>query len=95
MRTMFNINYEVKVKLTSRGLQILREQDIEFFKKNPHLVETLKDYTPSKRKPDENGWCTWQLWDLMNTFGDHIYNGCQPPFELEIEILPKGLEYKE
>ena len=38
--------------------------------------------------PDENseGWSRWQLWELASAFGDHMYNGCQIPFETSIQF---------
>ena len=38
-------------------------------------------------KPDKDGWSSWQLWHLMETFGKHISMSSFPPFETEIEIL--------
>lgn len=35
---------------------------------------------------DTEGWSRWQLWDLMNTFGTSLYNGCDVPFETNIRI---------
>ena len=29
---------------------------------------------------DENGWVRFQLWQLMNIFGPHLFNGCQQLF---------------
>ncbi len=36
---------------------------------------------------DADGWTKWQLWHLMQCFGEHMYNGCRIPFETEIEII--------
>jgi hypothetical protein len=35
---------------------------------------------------DSEGWSKWQLWMLMHTFGEHLYNGCALPFEPTIKI---------
>lgn len=59
----FNINDIVKVKLTEEGKDILAKayggNIPEFF---------YKQYV-------DDGWWEFQLWDLMQTFGSHLYNG--------------------
>ncbi len=35
---------------------------------------------------DEDGWSKWQLWTLMNTFGENVFNGCSLPFETKIRL---------
>lgn len=37
-------------------------------------------------KEDADGWSTWQLWVLMQEFGQHMYLGCPSPFE-DIEVI--------
>ena len=77
----FNINNCVKVKLTNRGRDILTDQQEEY----------LSQYGFNLDFPfeDDEGWSEWQLWHLMSTFGDFMYNGCVEPFEMEIEIIEK------
>lgn len=41
---------------------------------------------------DENGFSQWQMWRLFETFGEHIFLGCEPPFETEIEIVGKAFQ---
>jgi hypothetical protein len=74
----FNINDYVRVKLTDHGRKILDDQHTEFKKVMPS-AEPI-------HKPDEDGWCKFQLWELMSIFGQHLYNGCQIPFETTIEL---------
>lgn len=78
----FNINHRVRVKLTDHGREIHRKQFEVLFSDDPDM-----EY----RQPDEDadGYSQWQLWDLMNRFGRHVYNGCEPPFETEIQIDTK------
>jgi len=77
----FNINDSVKVKLNDRGREILKQQHDLLFKDIPRYREfTLP-------QEDEQGWSTWQLWRLMETFGPHISIGFEVPFETEIEII--------
>lgn len=70
----FNINHEVRVRLTPRGRNIILS--------TPHEVMPTED---------ANGWSKWQLWELMRVFGSHCYNGCEVPFETEIEMLEANL----
>lgn len=63
----FNINYNVKVKLTKKG-------------------RSLAKYLP---KEDDDGYTTWQLWVLMNEFGEHMIIGLDVPFETNIILIPE------
>lgn len=77
-----NINHLVKVKLNERGLEILREQRLEL---NKRLPENLRsEFTPPK--VDKEGYCKYQLWCLMETFGKYCVLGYEPPFEAEILV---------
>lgn len=38
-------------------------------------------------KQDEDGWSDWQLWALMQAFGDRVNVGFPLCFETEIEIV--------
>lgn len=46
------------------------------------------------RPEEKDGWSKWQLWDLINTFGDFCYLGAAKlPFETEILIeLPQKVK---
>lgn len=69
----FNVNDKVQVKVTERGQKI--------------LAERYKGHDAIRPKPDADGWTTYQLWCLMADFGEHLFNGCNPPFETRIRIL--------
>ena len=71
----FNLNNYVWIRLTDEGKKILNKA----YCKN--YYERL-----IKPKEDENGWYKCQLWVVMSDFGEHLYNGCRPPFELTIRI---------
>lgn len=80
----FNINDNVKVRLREPGRQIHRAWIDD-------LNQTIKarggkgfDYTPPRE--DADGWSTWQLWSLMQTFGPYMSLGLDPPFETWIEL---------
>ena len=83
MNTMnFNINHNVQVKLTNVGHGILKRNHIQ-------LCDSLKKergYSPPK---EIDGWSTWQMWSLMETFGAHISLTGEVPFETEIKIEVK------
>jgi len=46
----------------------------------------LRQVGVAPKAEDAEGWSRWQLWDLMRQFGGHLYLGCDPPFDLAIEI---------
>lgn len=84
----FNLNDQVRVRLTEHGRSILRGQHEQLnafvIKRNPYakpLAFTLKE--------DEDGWSTWQLWGLMTHFGGHIAMTLPPPFASQIEFATK------
>ncbi len=85
----FNVNREVFVRLTDEGRRLHRKAHDEL---NAHLLSVsrkakLYDYQPPEE--DWDGWSKWRLWELMYSFGYHMYNGCTPPFELNIRIPEK------
>lgn len=75
----FNMNEHVKVKLTERGREILKQRHKEIFK-----GRDIK-YTPPVE--DEDGWSEWQLWCLLEEFGRELCCGISGPFETGIKIL--------
>jgi len=74
----FNVNDNVRVKLTDVGKEVL----------NKHW-----GYMPNwyNDRIDEKGYMSFQLHELMNIFGESVYNGCEIPFETTILIK----EYEE
>ncbi len=79
----FDMNDFVRVKLTDRGREILRQQNAELRREFPYLPA----YTP--RKEDADGWSEWQLFSLMQHFGAYIEIGGNPstyPFEVGIQL---------
>ena len=77
MYTKFNINDTVKVKLTEKGKQIHREEWGRVFGNNSNFT-----YAPPRE--DENGYSSWQMWELMRWFGNHCRTGFDNPFETDI-----------
>lgn len=85
----FNINNNVKVKLTDFGRKVHRENHNKIFEFIP--ANCTYNYYNDFYKPleDKNGWSTWQLWELMQIFGPYFFNGGEVPFETEIEIIER------
>lgn len=76
-----NINDIVLVKLTEAG-EMLLKQNHEDFRRS---VPKIGSYHPPKK--DDQGRTSFQLWDLMNTFGYQLTLGSSHlPFETDIEI---------
>ena len=78
---LFNANDYVRVKLTPEGRRILEERFLAMSARVPGIGAFKLP------KEDADGWSRWQLWDLMSTYGEHVYNGCKVPFETTIDIL--------
>jgi hypothetical protein len=84
----FNINDTVRVRLTDYGRAVLREDwhsTTNIYYASPEQRAIRGEYKPPKE--DEHGWSEWQLWALMEAFGEHTGNGCRLSFETEIEIV--------
>jgi hypothetical protein len=66
----FNINQHVKVQLTDYGRKLYQE------------------FYDSERIPyeDSYGWSTWQMWELMEIYGEHLGLTNKNPFNLNILI---------
>lgn len=81
-----NINDHVRVRLTDLGrktLAVLRAKTNEDIAARCQVVDPPRLPLAVEEK---DGWSTWQLWDLMATFGE--FQGLTRPlmFETEIEI---------
>lgn len=80
-----NINHNVRVKLTDCGREIHRQNFAQF-------LATFPKFPYAYRQPEEDadGWSTWQLWNLMQEFGDHLHMGTSLPFDTTIELDVKS-----
>ena len=85
MYTKFNINDTVKVKLTEYGKYVLRKEWEHILSGNPNF-----EYMPPQE--DDEGYSTWQMWSLMETFGKYITMTGNLPFETNILIELKWSE---
>ena len=80
MKTL-NINHYVRIKLTKFGFEKLKKNHEDLRKKFP----TVGEFTPPKVY--EDGFCEMQLCEVMNTFGEDLFNGSiNLPFEINIQI---------
>lgn len=80
MKTL-NINSYVRIKLTPCGIAKLKANHEELRSAYPHIGKFIPP------KIDKDGYCEMQLWEVMNTFGEDIYNGNNNlPFETDIQI---------
>ncbi len=73
-----NWNDQVTLKLTSTGQDVYeahhRELDAQV--KMPRAAD--HDYRPATIKVE--------LWQAAHIFGENLYNGCNPPFDLTCEL---------
>ena len=81
----FNINDSVRVRLTDHGRAILLQAQLDNLERGrPACLSAL----PTE---DADGWSKWQLWDLMQTFGNWMGVGKKIPFETTIDlVVPQG-----
>ena len=84
----FNINETVKVRLTEYGKKLHKQQWVDFWNSVGRLNEN--PYTPPEE--DENGYVQFQMWDLMEKFGNHCGLCRELAFETVILIDEKDLK---
>lgn len=84
----FNVNSYVYVKLTQKGLDILKKEHEELMSFYGALAQ--RDFLPPNTNSD--GYSKFQLWSLMATFGGDCFNGCVVPFETTFLIDKEDLD---
>ena len=67
----FNINDEIKVKLTDKGRELLAKKIAE----GNSIAKLPADFIPSCYQEDNEGYIHPQLWEFMAIFGTHFFNG--------------------
>lgn len=82
---VLNVNSTVRVKLTDHGRAIVKKDHDDFWADRSVMFSADKPYTPPKE--DAEGWSSWTLWVLMQTFGPHMCLGGAPCFEADIEVV--------
>lgn len=77
IKTVFNVHESVSVRLTKKGLKILKEEHAEIYKYCP------VEHIPKFEEPikDEEGYCKFTIMDLMRVFGSNMKLGKDCPFE--------------
>jgi hypothetical protein len=83
-----NINDTVKVRLTEFGKELHKKLWDDFWSANGVLDKF--PYTPPKTDPD--GYCEFQMWNLMQDFGAYCGLGNELPFETVILIDERNLK---
>jgi hypothetical protein len=86
----FNINYMVKVKLTDYGRDIYYHQYDALNSKCNRIINE-----PRFPKTDENGYTSFQLWNLMELYGPYMKLAASLPFETNIFIEDKAVNKDE
>jgi hypothetical protein len=84
----FNINSVVNVRLTKFGKELHKKDWEDFWNSMGRLDEF--PYTPPEE--DENGYCKFQMWNLMDKFGSYCGMGREIPFDTVILIDEKDLK---
>jgi len=78
----FNLNSNIKVKLNNYGRSILKKQHNELYS-SLRVIDV--PYIP--HPVDEEGYCTFQMYVFMNTFGSHVLAGSvYLPFSIDIKV---------
>lgn len=87
----FNINNNLRVKLTEFGKQMLEQDYNEFWSSHGKLDKFL--YEPPKE--DEDGYVKFQGWVLFEKLGKYCGLGCELPFDIAILIDDEDLRDME
>ena len=80
---IFNSNNIVLVKLTPEGVKRHRTN---YFTKG---IDLAAEYEPPQL--DDNGYWHVQLWQLMENFGEYMFNTGVNYFDMDILIPKRGL----
>ncbi len=89
----FNVNWEVRVKLTEHGLEQWRHHFEELFK--GHDKVSL-DFEGNVSHHDlGNGWYKFQLYELCQIFGPSfpVFMSSDLPFETEIKLIQTSTDF--
>ncbi len=82
MEIKFNLNWDVKVKLTDLGYQLWVEQNNRYIRN--FTDQDLDTVEGLKLKEDKDGYVKLHLWEFMNVFGDKTYMGGPQLFEMNV-----------
>ncbi|WEZ09567.1 hypothetical protein P5663_06900 [Priestia flexa] len=84
MEVKVNFNEIVKVRLTKFGIDILKSRHMEL----NNLIQKRggKGLEEFKLKIDDDGYSSFQIWELMSTFGEYMYMSSELPFKADMVI---------
>lgn len=86
----FYVDKHVKVKLTDEGLRILESRYNDNLRNFPRVTQVLGPFKAPE--VDEEGYSRFQLFELMEIFGDYVKeNRDVLPFEKDIIIAGEDL----
>lgn len=80
----FNVNRDIRVRLTDLGYQRLADLHNEYIGKIPKWEE--RDAIYYKKKADKDGYTTFQMWTFMECYGEVTQIGYSMYYETEILI---------
>jgi hypothetical protein len=92
MKVFFNINDTVKVKLTEDGKETLINHHRRLkanIERHTNIPEPTVDLD-KLLKTDEEGYQSFQIWNLMNIFGSETRMGVNAQF-IKNEMLLEGM----
>lgn len=84
----FNINYPVKIRLTKFGKELHKKNWEDFW----NSIGRLDDFPYDPPETDPEGYCMFQMWDLMEKFSAYCGLGKELPFETVILIDERDLK---
>ena len=87
----FNINWDVKVKLTKAGQTYLRSYFSNLFRDSGDNYKSFVQTSLDMHKADAQGYSSFQLWDFIRIFGPNINISRPNLFDLTIILLPEHL----
>lgn len=77
----YNLNLDIRIKLTPKGVFVLEEFHREQIKKGK------REYSPFKLpEVDKDGYSKFRTSDVFEIFGGYSWL-CNEPFSMEIELL--------
>jgi len=85
MEIPFNLNDDIKVKLTDKGYQYWVEYCNRYFHFRPDVdVESVKNL---KTKEDKDGYVKFHLWEFMSIFGNVTCMGMPQYYDLNVILI--------
>ena len=85
MSCSFNINDCIKVKLTDYGYKLHVSHYRKYFT-DAHLQQYCLPFR------DKEGYTKYQLWEFMNIFGEHMYNGADQVIQDNLIYFIEGTQ---